>query len=119
MGSIAAEITLIADGGAYVYTSPKVLGNATVTCTGLYEIPNIKTDSYAVYTNNIPTRAFRDLGGHEVRILAEMQMEKLASALEMDPVEFRMRNIFHEGSFVCRNAVTKRCQYAGGLKNLC
>ena len=97
---VAAEITLIADGGAYVYTSPKVLGNATVTCTGPYEIPNVKTDSYAVYTNNIPTGAFRGFGGPQAAFAAEMQMEKLASALAMDPVEFRMRNIIHEGSIL-------------------
>jgi CO/xanthine dehydrogenase Mo-binding subunit len=60
---IAAEVELVADGGAYVYTSTKVLGNATLMCTGPYIIPNVKVDSYAVYTNNIPNGAFRGFGG--------------------------------------------------------
>ncbi len=58
---IAAEVDVIADGGAYIYTSTKVLGNATLMCTGPYEIPNVKVDACAVYTNNIPNGAFRDL----------------------------------------------------------
>ena len=55
----SAEVEVIADGGAYAYTSTKVLGNATLMCTGPYEIPNVKVDAYAVYTNNIPGGAFR------------------------------------------------------------
>ncbi len=97
---IAAECEVIADGGAYAYTSTKVLGNATLMCTGPYEIPNIKVDSYAVYTNNIPNGAFRGFGGPQGAFAAEMQMNRLAEALEMDPVEIRMRNGFVEGSIL-------------------
>jgi len=97
---IAAEVEMIADGGAYVYTSTKVLGNATLMCTGPYEIPNVKVDSYAVYTNNIPAGAFRGFGGPQGAFAAEMQMNRLAEALEMDPVEFRLRNILQEGSLL-------------------
>ena len=95
---IAAEVELIADGGAYAYTSTKVLGNATFVAAGPYEIPNVKVDSYAVYTNNIPGGAFRGFGGPQGTFAAELQVEKLALALKMDPVEIRARNIFREGS---------------------
>jgi CO/xanthine dehydrogenase Mo-binding subunit len=94
---IAAEVKVIADGGAYMYTSTKVLGNATLMCTGPYLIPNVKVDSYAVYTNSIPNGAFRGFGGPQGAFAAELQMDKLAEALNMDPVEIRMRNILHEG----------------------
>lgn len=97
---IAAEVDLVADGGAYVYTSPKVLGNATLMCTGPYEIPNVKVDSRAVYTNNIPTGAFRGFGGPQGAFAAENQMNKLAEALGMDPVEIRVRNLLREGSLL-------------------
>jgi CO/xanthine dehydrogenase Mo-binding subunit len=97
---VAAEIELIADGGGYAFTSTKVLGNATLMCTGPYEIPNVKVDSYAVYTNNIPTGAFRGFGGPQGAFQAEMQMDKLAEALGMDPVEIRMRNLLQEGSLL-------------------
>lgn len=97
---IAAEVELVADGGGYAYTSTKVLGNATLMCTGPYEIPNVKVDSYAVYTNNMVTGAFRGFGGPQGAFAAEMQMNRLAEALGMDPVEIRLRNVLHEGSLL-------------------
>jgi len=94
---VAAEMEIIADAGAYMYTSNKVLGNTTIVCTGPYFIPHVKVDTYAVYTNNIPTGAFRGFGGPQGNFLAEMQMSKLADALGLDPVEFRLRNTLREG----------------------
>lgn len=97
---IAAQVEVIADGGAYAYTSSKVLGNATLMCTGPYNIPNVKVDSYAVYTNNIPNGAFRGFGGPQGAFAAETQMNRLAEALEIDPVEIRRRNVLHEGDLL-------------------
>jgi CO/xanthine dehydrogenase Mo-binding subunit len=97
---IAAEVEAIADGGAYAYTSTKVLGNATLMCTGPYEIPNVKVDAYAVYTNNLPNGAFRGFGGPQGNFAAETQMNRLAEILGMDEVEIRMRNVLHEGSLL-------------------
>jgi CO/xanthine dehydrogenase Mo-binding subunit len=96
----AAEVELVTDGGAYAYTSTKVMGNATLMCTGPYEIPNVKVDSYAVYTNNIPNGAFRGFGGPQGTFEAECQINKLAEALKIDPIEIRMRNILKEGSLL-------------------
>lgn len=96
----AVEVKMVADGGAYVYTSAKVLGNATLMCTGIYNIPNIKVDSYAVYTNNLPNGAFRGFGGPQGSFEAEMQMNKLAEKLGIDPVELRMRNLIGEGDLL-------------------
>ncbi len=97
---LAAEVQVIQDGGAYVYTSTKVLGNATLMCTGPYRIPNVKVDAYSVYTNHIPGGAFRGFGGPQGAFAAEMQMEKLAVALGMDPVELRARNVLKEGDLL-------------------
>ena len=69
-------------------------------CTGPYEIPNVKVDAYAVYTNNIPGGAFRGFGGPQGAFAAESQINKLAEALNLDPVEIRMRNIVKEGSIL-------------------
>ena len=68
---IAAEAEMIQDGGAYAYTSTKVLHNATMMCTGPYDIPNVSVDNYAVYTNNIPGGAFRGFGGPQGAFTAE------------------------------------------------
>ncbi len=95
---IAARVEMITDGGAYIYTSAKVMGNATLMCTGPYEIPNVSVDSYAVYTNNIPNGAFRGFGGPQGAFAAESQINKLAEALHMDSVEIRMKNLLREGA---------------------
>lgn len=97
---LAAEVEVIADGGAYAYTSTKVLGNATLMCTGPYEIPNVKVDSYAVYTNNLPNGAFRGFGGPQGAFAAETQMNRLAEKLKMDRVEIRRKNVLTEGAFL-------------------
>jgi len=97
---LAAEVEVIQDGGAYAYTSTKVLGNSTLMCTGPYEIPNVKVDAYSVYTNHIPGGAFRGFGGPQAAYSAELQMNKLAEALGIDPVEIRMRNLLKEGALL-------------------
>jgi CO/xanthine dehydrogenase Mo-binding subunit len=94
---LAAETTVIADAGAYMYTSNKVLGNCTITATGPYFIPNVKEDVLGVYTNNVPTAAFRGFGAPQAEWMAELQMGKLAEKLGLDPVEFRHRNALREG----------------------
>jgi CO/xanthine dehydrogenase Mo-binding subunit len=95
---IAVEARVVGDAGAYNYTSNKVLANAQLTASGPYEIPNIHIDTYAVYTNNIPTGAFRGFGAVQAAFAAEGQINKLAVKLGIDPVEMRRRNVFHEGS---------------------
>ncbi len=97
---VAAQVEIIQDGGAYAYTSTKVLGNATLMCTGPYEIPNVHVDAYSVYTNNIPGGAFRGFGGPQACFAAESQMNKLAEALGLDPVEIRMRNVLTDDSLL-------------------
>ncbi|MDX1379110.1 MAG: molybdopterin cofactor-binding domain-containing protein, partial [Anaerolineales bacterium] len=94
---VAIENEIIGDGGAYMYTTNKVLGNSTVTSTGPYFIPNVKTDVYGVYTNNLPGAAFRGFGAPQALFMAEMQMDKLAKKLGMDPVEFRLKNALKDG----------------------
>ncbi|MEP0806226.1 MAG: xanthine dehydrogenase family protein [Chloroflexota bacterium] len=94
---IAIENEIIGDAGAYMYTTNKVLGNSTITSTGPYFIPNVKTDVYGVYTNNVPSAAFRGFGAPQALFMAEMQMNKLAEKLGMDPVEFRLKNALKDG----------------------
>ncbi len=94
---LAAETEVIADAGAYIYTTNKVLGNLLLTCNGAYRIPNVKTDVLGVYTNNIPGGAFRGFGAPQGNFIAESQMNKLAEALGMDPVTLRLRNLVREG----------------------
>ncbi len=97
---VAAEARVVGDAGGYAYTSTKVLANANLMVTGPYEIPNVHVDTYAIYTNNIPTGAFRGFGAPQGALAAEGQMNRLAAALGMDPVELRLRNSIREGSVI-------------------
>lgn len=90
---VAAECELISDAGPYAYTSTKVLGNATLMSTGPYQIPHVKVDAYTVLTNNVPGGAFRGFGGPQGAFVAELQLEKLAHALGIDPVTMRLQNL--------------------------
>jgi len=122
----AAEVRAVADGGAYCYTTNKVLGNFVITCTGHYEIPNVSVDVDGVYTNNIPSGAFRGFGAPQGIFCAEMQANKLAQALGMDPVEFRARNLLRDDTTsvlgtllpggVSLVEVTERCAQAAGWR---
>ena len=100
---VAAQVEVIEDAGAYAYTSTKVLGNATLMCTGPYVIPHVKVDSCAVYTNNVPGGAFRGFGGPQAAFSAEQQINKLAEALGIDPVEIRKINAIKDGSLLSVN----------------
>jgi CO/xanthine dehydrogenase Mo-binding subunit len=95
---VAAWGEVVGDAGAYAYTSTKVMGNANLMICGPYEIPNIEVDTYAVLTNNIPTGAFRGFGGPQAAFAAEGMMNRLAEALEIDPIRLRLMNCLREGS---------------------
>lgn len=97
---VAIEAEVLGDVGAYAYTSMKVIANAQLMVTGPYVVENIHVDSYGVYTNNIPTGAFRGFGAPQGAFAAEGQINKLAQALGMDAVELRLKNSIREGSIL-------------------
>ncbi|MBP6470019.1 MAG: xanthine dehydrogenase family protein [Chloroflexi bacterium] len=96
--AVSAEVFM--NSGAYAYTSTKVLGNFHLMVTGPYEIPHAHIDSYAITTNNVPGGAFRGFGGPQGAFAAENQMNKLAEALGLDPVEIRLKNALTEESLL-------------------
>ena len=97
---VAAQVDMTSDCGAYAYTSTKVLGNALLAVLGPYKIPNVDVTARTVYTNNTPSGAFRGFGGPQGHFAAEMQVNKLAELLNMDPVELRMRNLWRDGDYL-------------------
>jgi CO/xanthine dehydrogenase Mo-binding subunit len=92
---LAMEIKAYADSGAYACQSPFVTWRSVVQATGPYELENVKTDTYAYYTNNIYTGAMRGYGSPQVIFAQESLMDELALELQMDPVELRLKNIYH------------------------
>ncbi|MGP3970127.1 xanthine dehydrogenase subunit D [Streptomyces sp. 6N223] len=89
---------IVLDGGAYASSSPAVVGNAASLGLGPYEVPNAEIEALALYTNNPPCGAMRGFGTVQACFAYEAQMDKLAAALGMDPVELRQRNAVARGS---------------------
>ena len=93
---VKAQIYL--DGGAYASSTPAVVGNAGTMGIGPYVVPNVHVDAYGAYTNNPPCGAMRGFGSVQAAFAHEAQMDKLAAALGLDPVELRCRNAMTQGA---------------------
>jgi xanthine dehydrogenase D subunit len=95
---VKAEIVL--DGGAYASTTPAVVGVASSLGLGPYRIAHLAIDAYGAYTNNPPCGAMRGFGAVQACFGYESQMDKLAAALGMHPVDLRIRNAVSQGDVI-------------------
>ncbi len=95
---VYVKARILLDGGAYASSSTAVISNACCFAVGPYECPNATIDGWVVYTNNPPCGAMRGFGSVQNCYAHEAQMDKLAAALHIDPVELRMRNAMTTGS---------------------
>ncbi|MFE2748266.1 xanthine dehydrogenase family protein molybdopterin-binding subunit [Streptomyces scopuliridis] len=91
---------IVLDGGAYASASPAVVGNASSLSVGPYVIEDVDIEAIALYTNNPPCGAMRGFGAVQACFAYEAQMDKLAAALDMDPVEFRQLNAMEQGTLL-------------------
>ena len=98
---------LLVDGGAYASSSSAVIGNASTFACGPYEVPNALIEGTCVYTNNPPCGAMRGFGAVQAGFAYESQMDKLAEALGIDPVELRLMNALQSGSVLPTGQVLK------------
>lgn len=95
---LAQETELIYDTGGYADIGPRVSRTAGMAASGPYRIPNIKIDSFCVYTNHPVAGAFRGFGVPQATWALESHLDAVAEKLAMDPVEVRLRNGVEEGS---------------------
>ena len=95
---VAMETELYGDTGAYASLGEKVMTRATTHSAGPYDIPHVRADCYAMYTNNPPAGAFRGFGVTQSAFAVESMMDMLAEKLSIDPVELRRMNALHVGS---------------------
>jgi xanthine dehydrogenase molybdenum-binding subunit len=94
----AVETELYGDTGAYASLGEKVMTRATTHSSGPYEVPNVKADCYAMYTNNPPSGAFRGFGVTQSAFAVETMIDRMAETLGMDRIEFRRKNALRVGS---------------------
>ncbi|HWQ60676.1 MAG TPA: xanthine dehydrogenase family protein molybdopterin-binding subunit, partial [Negativicutes bacterium] len=95
---VAMEAELYWDGGAYTEYGVNITRSGGYCSSGPYEIPNIKTDSYCVYTNHPVGGPMRGFGMPEIHWGIEQQMDILAAKLGLDPLAFRRLNALRDGS---------------------
>lgn len=95
---IAVEVEILGDTGAYASYGPTVCTRSAVHATGPYHVPNVKVRSRMVYTNNSWSGAMRGFGVPQMAFAHESQMDLLAQALKIDPLEFRLKNCLRIGS---------------------
>jgi CO/xanthine dehydrogenase Mo-binding subunit len=94
---VCVRARILVDGGAYASSSTAVISNACSFAVGPYAIENALIEGTCVYTNNPPCGAMRGFGAVQSCFAAEAQMDKLAAALELNPVELRLRNALAPG----------------------
>jgi CO/xanthine dehydrogenase Mo-binding subunit len=96
---VARQIQVFWNGGAYgaMKPIPSVNLPGAVKAAGSYRIPNVKIDSYAVYTNSVPCGHFRSPGMVQLIFAGESQMDMIATALKIDPLDLRIRNALQDG----------------------
>ncbi|MFH1864365.1 MAG: xanthine dehydrogenase family protein molybdopterin-binding subunit [Candidatus Eisenbacteria bacterium] len=99
----AASIRAVADAGAYTTLTPVVVFRAAAHATGPYEIPNVSTDVYGVYTNRQTTGAFRGFGQPQVIFANESVIDEVADALGLDPMDIRIKNCLEVGKRTATN----------------
>ena len=94
---LARKIMLYVDAGAYSRHSPYGTTKACAHLPGPYTIPNVYADGHCVYTNRTPSSAMRGFGVTIADFALEVQMDKLARLIGMDPLEFRFINAYRDG----------------------
>lgn len=116
-GRIAArEVRLLFDTGAYADQGPRVVRQAGYRSPGPYRIPHLRVDAWAVYTNRVPAGAYRGFGASQPIMACERHTDEIAAALELDPVEFRLRNLLALGDDFVAGDRPLDCDLPAGLR---
>lgn len=104
---IARKVTIVSDSGAYVGYGEASITKGSIHCMGPYNIPNMEVESYLVYTNSAVGGAMRGFGVPQVCFAYEAHTDSIARKLGIDPVEFRLKNMFYEQGLMPSRQVVK------------
>ena len=114
---VAKRVDCWLDTGAYADCGPGVAQKVGYTVVGPYRIPHVSVDSRCVYTNLPPNGAFRGYGATQAVWASERLMDELASRLDMDPLELRLRNVLHDGDVFATGEVMHDVNFAECLRS--
>jgi CO/xanthine dehydrogenase Mo-binding subunit len=110
---LAQEIEVIMDGGAYCTLTPVVLSRGTLHAGGPYRCENVRITGRAMATNTPPNGAFRGFGAPQTEFAAEMQVNRIAEALDASPLDLRRRWVYREGDVTPTGQVLR--ESVGGI----
>lgn len=113
---LAQEIEVIMDGGAYCTLTPVVLSRGVLHAGGPYRCPNVRITGRAMATNTPPNGAFRGFGAPQTEFAAEMQINRIAEALDASPLDLRRRWVYREGDITPTGQVLR--ESVGGIEVL-
>lgn len=102
---VAREVTSIYDSGAYPTFNPLVMGKHLYISNGPYFIPNFYGTGYLVFTNKVTASSMRGYGITSCNYAAEMQMNKVAGELGIDPWKIRFINAYRKGDKTATQSV--------------
>ncbi|QSQ20515.1 xanthine dehydrogenase family protein [Pyxidicoccus parkwayensis] len=94
---LARQVRIVFDTGAYADDGPFVAAIGSYFARGPYRIPHVSIECFSVYTNKLRAGAFRGFGNPQVHFASEVQVDRLAEALGLDPIELRLRNALETG----------------------
>jgi CO/xanthine dehydrogenase Mo-binding subunit len=107
------QVEILGDAGAYPNLSPRVLFAAAACASGPYRVPNASITSSAVFTNNVPSSAFRGFGAMQVVFGYESQLDLLAERLGMSRLQVRERNFLAKGDLLPSGEPLDTCVEVG------
>jgi CO/xanthine dehydrogenase Mo-binding subunit len=113
---VAKQAEIYLNTGAYAETGPIVTGRTLTRILGPYRYPNLKVNSYCVYTNTVSAASFRSIGGPQTAWATESQMDIIAQKLGLDPVELRLKNLVKKGEEIRPKYRALDADLAKGLK---
>jgi CO/xanthine dehydrogenase Mo-binding subunit/CO/xanthine dehydrogenase FAD-binding subunit len=94
---VARHARAVVDNGAYTHMGPGVMGYGGLVAAAVYRTPNVAFEGRLVYTNKHPGGQYRGFGAAQMLFAIESQMDVMAAALGLDPLEFRLRNATRPG----------------------
>jgi len=112
----AKEHRIYADNGAYTKYATAVVNLGTYRVDGLYRLQNIRNENFLVYTNKVPTSAFRGFGNPQITFAVESMLDQLAEGIGMDAFELRMRNAAGVGDITAHGFKYVSCGLRGCLE---
>ena len=113
---VAREAEVLMDTGAYADNGPRVAKRAISRMLGPYKLGHCKVDVLAFYTNTVPAGSMRSIGGPQTIWALESHMDTIAARLDIDPLEFRLRNLLRRGEVLKPGATPVDADLCEGTK---